>query len=179
VGIPDRILLKPGRLDAAEFAIMKTHTTLGFDAIENAQLRVGVRVPLLETAKEIALFHQEKWDGSGYPHGLAGEAIPLSARLMAIADVYDALISRRVYKEPMPHATAVEIIADGRGSHFDPALVDAFLQLQEDFRAIALRYEDKDENLAVLEQRNRLFVDECSPASADFTCGFDATDLFL
>ena len=155
VGIPDRILLKPGRLDAGEFEIMKTHTTLGRDAIRNAQRRVGVRLPLLDTAEEIALSHQEKWDGSGYPQGLAGEAIPLSARLMAVADVYDALISRRVYKAPLSHAQAVEIIVAGRGRHFDPDVADAFLALQAEFRLISTRFDDRDEQLVELEARAR------------------------
>ena len=155
VGIPDRILLKPGRLDAAEFEIMKTHTTLGRDAIENALKRVGVHIPLLEIAKEIALSHQEKWDGSGYPEGLAGEAIPLSARLMAVADVYDALISRRVYKAPMSHEQASEIIAAGRGRHFDPDISDAFVVLEQQFRSISSRFDDQDEHLAELAARAR------------------------
>ena len=99
VGIPDRILLKPGRFDAGEFEIMKTHTTLGFNAIEFAERTLGTQVEFLTMAKDIALYHQEKWDGSGYPEGLAGDDIPIPARLMALADVYDALISRRVYKE--------------------------------------------------------------------------------
>ena len=155
VGIPDRILLKPGRLDAGEFEIMKTHTTLGRDAIRNAQRRVGVRVPLLDTAEEIALSHQEKWDGSGYPQGLAGEAIPLSARLMAVADVYDALISRRVYKAPMPHEQATEIIVAGRSRHFDPDIADAFVVLQAEFHLISTRFDDRDEQLVELEARAR------------------------
>lgn len=91
--------------------------------------------------------HQEKWDGSGYPQGLAGEQIPLSARLMAVADVYDALISRRVYKEGMPHEKAVAIIEEGRGTHFDPDLVDAFLSLQTEFQAIATRFADDHASL--------------------------------
>jgi putative two-component system response regulator len=153
VGIPDRILLKPGRLDADEFEIMKTHTTLGRDAIENAQQRVGVSVPLLETAKEIALSHQEKWDGSGYPEGLSGEEIPVSARLMAVADVYDALISPRIYKKGMTHAQASEIIVAGRGQHFDPDITDAFILLQAEFESIAIRFTDQNEHLAVLEAR--------------------------
>lgn len=95
-------------------------------------------------AKEIALSHQEKWDGSGYPQGLAGEAIPISARLMALADVYDAVISRRVYKDAMPHERAVEIIAAGRGCHFDPDVADAFLAIEDEFRAIARRFSDAD-----------------------------------
>ena len=153
VGIPDRILLKPGRLDADEFEIMKTHTTLGRNAIENAQQRVGVSVPLLEVAKEIALSHQEKWDGSGYPEGLAGDAIPLSARLMAVADVYDALISRRVYKAPMSHERAAEVIVAGRGQHFDPDISDAFVVLQAQFQDIAKRFDEQDDQLAELEVR--------------------------
>ena len=147
VGIPDRILLKPGRFTPDEFEIMKTHTTLGFDAIQHAEVSLGTSVAFLDMAKDIALYHQEKWDGSGYPKALAGEDIPLSARLMAVADVYDALISRRVYKEGMPHEKAVGIIAEGRGTHFDPDLVDAFMAAHEIFKAIALRYSDDDSAL--------------------------------
>jgi putative two-component system response regulator len=143
VGIPDRILLKPGKLDYDEFEVMKTHTTLGRDAIVVAEQRLGVSVPFLETAKEISYSHQEKWDGSGYPEGLAGDAIPLSARLMAVADVYDALICRRVYKAAKTHQQAVDIMAEGRGSHFDPDVYDAFMRLQPEIQAIAARYADK------------------------------------
>ena len=147
VGIPDRILLKPGRLTPEEFEIMKTHTTLGRDAIDHAERALGTNVEFLRLAKEIAYSHQEKWDGSGYPQGLAGDAIPVSARLMAVADVYDALISRRVYKEPMPHAQAVDIIRAGSGSHFDPDMVQAFLVIQDTFRDIAQRLSDTDADL--------------------------------
>ncbi|TAN52824.1 MAG: two-component system response regulator [Methylococcaceae bacterium] len=140
VGIPDNILLKPGRLTPEEFEIMKTHTTLGRDAITHAERALGIQVEFLTTAKEIARSHQEKWDGSGYPQGLAGDAIPLAARLMALADVYDALISQRVYKESMPHEQAARIIQEGKGSHFDPDIVDAFVDIQEEFQAIARRY---------------------------------------
>jgi putative two-component system response regulator len=149
VGIPDRILLKPGKLTAEEFEVMKTHTTLGRDAIAHAEKELGAEVAFLTMAKEIAYGHQEKWDGSGYPQGLSGDAIPVSARLMALADVYDALISRRVYKEPMPHAQAVDIIARGRGTHFDPDMTDAFLLIQDQFLAIATTYRDSDEDLQV------------------------------
>lgn len=149
VGIPDRILLKPERLTPEEFEIMKTHTTLGRDAIEHAEIQLGMPVEFLSTAKEIALSHQEKWDGSGYPQGLAGEAIPLSARLMAVADVYDALISRRVYKNSVPHEQAVAIIQEGRGVHFDPDITDAFVELQESFRAIAARFADSDDDMSL------------------------------
>lgn len=144
IGIPDRILLKPSRLTPAEFAIMKTHTTLARDAIEHAEKSLGYRAELLQTVKEIAFSHQEKWDGSGYPQGLAGEKIPLSARLIAIADVYDALISDRVYKAGVPHEQAVGIIFQGRASHFDPDLVDAFMEIQDEFAAIARRYSDTE-----------------------------------
>jgi putative two-component system response regulator len=147
VGIPDRILLKPSGLSREEFDIMKTHTTLGFEAIEQAEKTLGTQVPFLQMAKEIALSHQEKWDGSGYPQGLKGDAIPMSARLMAVADVYDALISQRVYKAALPHDRAVQIVFQGRGSHFDPDMVDAFIGIQDEFNDIAQRYKDSDANL--------------------------------
>ncbi|SEL66502.1 putative two-component system response regulator [Roseateles sp. YR242] len=144
VGIPDNILLKPGPFVPEEFEVMKTHTTLGRDAIEQAERQLGTPVEFLHTAKDIAYGHQEKWDGSGYPCGLRGDAIPLPARLMALADVYDALISRRVYKPPMSHAEAARLIAQGRGSHFDPDVVDAFLTVQDRFRDIAMQYQDPE-----------------------------------
>ena len=147
VGIPDRILLKPGRFEPEEFEIMKTHTTLGRDAILQAEKDLGMEMPFLKYAKEIAYGHQEKWDGSGYPEGLSGDDIPISARLMAVADVYDALISRRVYKQPMSHEKAVAIITEGRGSHFDPDMVDAFLELEQEFKKIAATYADSDEDM--------------------------------
>ncbi len=148
VGIPDRILLKPGRLDPEEMAIMKTHTTLGWQALAQAEQSLGTDVAFLRLAKEIAQSHHEQWDGRGYPQGLRGEAIPVAARLMAVADVYDALISRRVYKEGMPHAQAVKIVTEGRGSHFDPEVVDAFVAIQAQFQAIAQRFRDTDQDLA-------------------------------
>lgn len=148
VGIPDRILLKPGRFEPHEFEIMKTHTTLGRDAIDHAERSLGTPVEFLACAKEIAYAHQEKWDGSGYPLGIGGDDIPISARLMAVADVYDALISRRVYKDGMPHDKAVQIIKDGAGSHFDPDIVTAFLALEDAFKAIAARFADSDGDMA-------------------------------
>ncbi len=144
VGIPDRILLKPGKLTPEEFEIMKTHTTLGRDAIIAAETGTTQDNPFFRYAKEIAYSHQEKWDGSGYPEGLVGNTIPLSARLMAVADVYDALISERVYKPAYSHEQAVAIIRDGRGSHFDPDMVDAFLTLSEEFRRIAQQFADAE-----------------------------------
>jgi putative two-component system response regulator len=148
IGIPDHILLKPGRYTEEEFEIMKTHTTLGRDAIQHAEDQLGIRAEFLSLAKEIAYSHQEKWDGSGYPQGLAGDDIPVSARLMAVADVYDALISRRVYKSGMPHAQAVEIIRQGRGTHFDPDICDAFLVCVEQFQTIAERFADTEQDMA-------------------------------
>jgi putative two-component system response regulator len=147
VGIPDRILLKPGRLTPEEVAIMRTHTTLGHDALARAEKTLGRVSPLLTIAKEITLCHQEKWDGSGYPKGLWGAQIPLSARIVALADVYDALISNKVYKDGVSHERAVEILTEGRGAHFDPDVVDAFLQVQDDFRTIAQRHADTDADM--------------------------------
>ena len=144
VGIPDAILLKPDRLTKEEFEVMKSHTTLGRDAIIHAEKNLGIEVPFLQYAKEIAYSHQEKWDGSGYPQGLSGEEIPISARLMAVADVYDALISRRVYKMPMPHEDAVKIMLEGKGQHFDPDVIDAFMQCQAEFKAIGEKYSDSE-----------------------------------
>jgi putative two-component system response regulator len=142
VGIPDAILLKPGKLTPEEFEIMKTHTVLGRNTIMAAEKLIDAPSTFLRHAREIAMSHQEKWDGSGYPEGLAGEAIPFSARLMALADVYDALISKRVYKPALLHDRAVSMIREGRGRHFDPEITDAFLQIQDEFRAIAARYAD-------------------------------------
>ncbi|HTP72959.1 MAG TPA: two-component system response regulator [Burkholderiaceae bacterium] len=158
VGIPDHILLKPGRLDAAEWEIMKTHAALGAEAIERAEADAQQPIEFLAVAKQIARHHHERWDGHGYPDGLAGEAIPLPARLMALADVFDALISRRVYKPALPYARARDIIAGSRGSHLDPDVVDAFLGDFESFRAIAERHADTAEDLAAKEASLRTFA---------------------
>lgn len=147
VGIPDSILLKPGKLEPDEFEIMKTHTTIGRDALEHAETALGVKVEFLQIAKEIALYHQEKWDGSGYPEGLSGDAIPISARLMAVADVFDALICRRVYHAPMPPEKVISIIIEGRGTHFDPDITDAFIEIRDEFLEIAGQYVDSDADL--------------------------------
>ena len=144
VGIPDHILLKPGKLTPDEWAVMKTHAKLGSDAIEMAEQDIEMSLPFLSAAKEIAHWHHEKWDGSGYPDGLAGNAIPISARLMAMADVFDALISVRVYKPAMSPDEARQIILAGRGKHFDPDVTDAFLEGYDDFVAIAAQYSDAD-----------------------------------
>ncbi|MDD2669679.1 MULTISPECIES: two-component system response regulator [Zoogloea] len=143
VGIPDYILLKPGKLTPEEWTIMQTHARLGAEAIEHAEEDAERPVPFLAIAKEIARHHHERWDGSGYPDRLAGEAIPIAARLMALADVFDALISRRVYKDPVSLDGAREMICAGRGTHFDPDVVDAFLADLPQFADIASRYGDE------------------------------------
>lgn len=147
VGIPDRILLKPGRLEPDELEIMKTHPVLGRETIEHAEQELGIEVGFLGCAKEIAQHHHEKWDGSGYPNGIGGDDIPICARLMAVADVYDALISHRVYKEGMSHEAAAEIILSGSGAHFDPDVVTAFQATSPDLQAIASKYGDSDSDI--------------------------------
>lgn len=142
VGIPDHILLKPGKLTAAEWSIMKTHSMLGSQTIQRAVHEVNRRVDFLDMAGQIAHSHHEKWDGSGYPDGQHQEEIPIPARLMALADVFDALISRRIYKSPMSFEQARDIIASERGHHFDPVVVDAFLSNFEEFVAVARRYSE-------------------------------------
>jgi putative two-component system response regulator len=177
VGIPDSILLKPARLSSDEFEIMKTHATIGGDAIDiamrcelndeefqvlQAHCHLGSdalstaelgfeNAPLafLAIAKEIAMWHHEKWNGSGYPDGLIGDAIPIPARLMALADVFDALASRRIYKEAMSFEATVQLITEGRGVHFDPDVVEAFLANQDEFRDILERFADTDESLDI------------------------------
>jgi putative two-component system response regulator len=143
VGIPDSVLLKPGKLTAEEWVVMKTHSKLGADAIARAEADAHEPVKFLAYAKDIALRHHERWDGSGYPDGLAGEAIPLAARLMALADVFDALISRRVYKAPMPIDQVRSVMAAERARQFDPDLLDLFLAGFDDFCDIARRYPDE------------------------------------
>lgn len=141
VGIPDRILLKPGRLTKAEFAIMTQHAQIGGDTLQ-AAADTRPDAVFLRMACEIALTHHERWDGTGYPKGLAGEQIPLCGRIVAVADVYDALTSHRIYKPAYPHERAVQIIKDGSGSHFDPSLVRAFLKLENEFLAVKSQFEE-------------------------------------
>lgn len=168
VGIPDRILLKPGRLTPEEFEEMKQHTVYGREAIVRAEDALGGdrHISFLHFAREIAFAHHEKWDGSGYPLGLAGEGIPVSGRFMAVADVYDALISKRVYKPPFSHEKAVHIIAEGDGRvmprHFDPEVLAAFLQLEERFRGIALEFADFEEERRTLEGSDEGVIQLCN-----------------
>jgi len=148
VGIPDSILQKPGRLTPEEFDIMKTHTLIGRRALRIAGGETSSTSDFLRFAIEITGSHHEKWDGSGYPEALVGEAIPLSARLMSLADVYDALTCERVYKRAMTHEEAKAIIVAGRGRHFDPGVVDAFLRRERDFDEVAIALRDSDEEPA-------------------------------
>lgn len=149
VGVADSILLKPGKLSDEEFAQMKLHAQYGYEILKKAEITLGAN-SFIHYAKVIAYCHHEKWDGSGYPRGLSGDDIPLSGRLMALADVYDAHISKRVYKPPFPHEEAVAIITKGKGSHFDPDMVEAFLEIESTFHNIALLYADFDEEREVL-----------------------------
>lgn len=135
VGIPDSILLKPGQLTEDEFTIMKTHVRIGYDTLSKVGQQYD-KNDFLKMGMDIALYHHEKWNGSGYNKGLKGDTIPLSARIMALADVYDALRSKRVYKEAFSHEKSIEIISLSKGSHFDPALVDVFIQNQAEFESL-------------------------------------------
>ncbi len=143
VGIPDAILLKEGKLTENEFEIMKTHTEIGRNVIASVESEIDFKCDFLQFAKEIAMSHQEKWDGTGYPQGLKEYEIPLSARLMALADVYDALISERVYKSALSHEKAVRIIKKGKGKHFEPEIVVAFLAIEQQFKETARTYRDE------------------------------------
>lgn len=145
VGVPDRVLQKRGALSKEEREQMDQHVIYGRDAISNAEQHVGA-TEFTAVAKDIAYSHHEKWDGTGYPLGLSGEKIPLPARMMALADVYDALVSRRYYKPPIPHAEAMTQIVQKSGTHFDPDLVDAFVECSQSFRDIAERYRDDSES---------------------------------
>ncbi|WP_088280838.1 two-component system response regulator [Ideonella sp. A 288] len=143
VGIPDHVLLKPGKLTPDEWEVMKTHAQMGADAIARAESDAEQQVQFLAYAKDIAAHHHERWDGKGYPDGLAGDDIPVPARLMALADVFDALISRRVYKPPMSFEAARDVIVSERGTHFDPDVTDAFVARFDEFCAVARRHSDE------------------------------------
>ena len=141
VGIPDAILLKPGRLDPSEFDVMKTHTTIAAHTLD-AALEKFPGVAFLKMAKDVAESHHEKVDGAGYPYGLKGDDIPLCGRIMAVADVYDALVSKRVYKDSFTHDAARTVIEEGRGKHFDSDIVDAFIAASDKFLDIRVRFTD-------------------------------------
>lgn len=139
VGISDHILLKPGKLSDAEFEIMKTHTLIGFDILQTVKDRY-TKNSFINTGIEISRSHHEKWDGTGYPDGLQGTEIPLAARILAVADVYDALRSKRPYKDGFSHQSSCDIIHNNRGSHFDPYIIDAFMDLEESFNQVYIQF---------------------------------------
>ncbi|SDO83124.1 response regulator [Pseudomonas jinjuensis] len=151
--VPDRILLNPGHLDEADWLIMRNHTRVGRDALEAAERKLGYPAEFLRYAKEIAYSHHERWDGAGFPEGLAGERIPLAARLLAVVDTYEDFTSRRVYHTPLPPAEAAQHILAGSGSHFDPQVVEAFAEVAAGFARIAERYADDDQVLELELQR--------------------------
>ncbi len=154
IGIRDHILLKNDRLDDKEFLVMKSHPQIGADIIKSVAAQIGWN-PFMQVAYQICLYHQEKWDGSGYPQGLSGENIPLAARFMALADVYDALISKRVYKPAFSHQKAVAMIIEGKGKHFDPLLIEGFAEIHEQFKTIALSFLDSEEQRLTLLANNQ------------------------
>lgn len=139
ISIPDSILHKPGKLTDEEFSVMKTHTTTGAELLQN-EIKEFEGSSFLDVALEMVLTHHEKWNGTGYPCGLSGESIPISGRIMALADVYDALTSERPYKPEFPHEQAMKIIESDAGKHFDPVLTEVFIKAQEDIRKISIQY---------------------------------------
>jgi HD-GYP domain-containing protein (c-di-GMP phosphodiesterase class II) len=147
VGIRDSILLKPGELERQERTVMQLHATIGGKCVLDIESRLG-KSSFLKMAREIAFNHHERWDGKGYPRGIVGEQIPLAARIVSIADVYDALSSKRVYRDAFPHDKCVQIIADEAGKLFDPGLVEIFLKLESEFFEIAERCRDESETAA-------------------------------
>jgi len=168
VGIADRILLKPGPLTDSERAEMQTHTVIGGKCIEQIEQRLG-KSNFLQQAREIALYHHERWDGSGYPMGLSGEEIPLSARIVAIADVYDALTNIRPYKEAFPHELAVSLIRAEAGKHFDPRIVEVFLQIDSQFAEIARQYNSDEFGAKSSDEEHNPVVDDAEESVA--VCG--------
>jgi putative two-component system response regulator len=178
VGIPDSVLLKPGKLDGQEMSVMRTHAELGAQTLE-ASLQRFPNVRFLQMARDIAMSHHEHWDGKGYPKGLAGEAIPLAGRIVALADVYDALTSRRVYREALSHAQAKTLILLERGAHFDPDVIDAFLAIEPQFVQIRERFRDDERQAepeltkaAVQEQQNKVLVADDDPVVRDLLTNF-------
>jgi putative two-component system response regulator len=154
LGIPDSILQKPGRLTPEERKVMELHTTIGGSILK------GARAPVLLKSRVVALTHHEKFDGTGYPRGLKGEKIPLEGRITILADVFDALSSKRVYKEAMPEAEVLRILTEGRGTHFDPAILDVFLGGMEEVRNIKDRYTDREEDFDKLRNLDPTETDE-------------------
>ncbi len=176
VGVEDRILLKPGPLTVDERAFMQAHTAIGGECLREIEQRLGGS-NFLQMAREIAFCHHEKWDGTGYPKGLAGEAIPLSARIVAIADIYDALSSRRVYKEALTHEACLAIICNEAGKKLDPALVELWMTVESKFRSIAGKYADvgreghRPGRPDLLTDADREVLDLCSTVPKEFDVG--------
>jgi response regulator RpfG family c-di-GMP phosphodiesterase len=154
LGIPDSILQKPGRLTPEERKVMELHTTIGGSILK------GAKAPVLLKSRIVALTHHEKFDGTGYPRGLKGEKIPLEGRVTILADVFDALSSKRVYKEAMPEAEVLRILTEGRGTHFDPAILDIFLGKLEEVRTVKDRYSDREEDFDKLRNLDPTGADE-------------------
>jgi len=150
--VPDKILLKPGKLTTEEYELVKEHSTVGYEALKEAERLLGKSSDFLRYAQEMALSHQERWDGSGYPRQLRGEAIPLSARLTSIVDVYNAIISQRVYKDALSHDEAIKIIRDLRDRDFDPRIADAFLVIAKEVEALAKKYADQFDQQAEIKR---------------------------
>jgi putative two-component system response regulator len=166
MGVPDSVLRNPGNLTEEEFARLRRHPLQGRNVLWAAERRE--ETPLLRLAREIAYGHHERWDGKGFPQGIAGEKIPPGARITAIADVYDALVCRRVYKAPLPHARAVRIILEGRGRRFDPVLTDLFARRTEAFRLIALENADGEEERENLQCPEGIDEGKFGPDLPDF-----------
>jgi len=154
LGIPDSILQKPGRLTPEERKVMELHTTIGGSILK------GAKAPVLLKSRIVALTHHEKFDGTGYPRGLKGERIPLEGRVTILADVFDALSSKRVYKEAMPESEVLRILTEGRGTHFDPAILDIFLGKLEEVRTVKDRYSDREEDFDKLRNLDPTGADE-------------------
>ncbi len=184
VGIPDTVLLKPGKLSEDEMTIMRTHASMGAQTLD-ASLHRFPNVRFLQMARDIAMSHHERWDGKGYPNGLGGEQIPLPARIVALADVYDALTSRRVYRDATTHGQAKRLISTERGAHFDPDVVDAFLAVEKQFIEIKERFKDEAERTApslscassvqaipVIETQDKVMVVDDDPIVRDMLQNF-------
>ena len=168
MGVPDHILLKPGKLTVDEMTQMKRHAEFGRKIIFSTAERIEGD-NFLVIAGDIAASHHEKWDGTGYPLGLAGQAIPLAGRIMSVADVYDALISRRCYKEPFPHALAASLMQENRGRAFDPAVLDAFFRIEATIKDIAARFKDEAEGAGKGDARAIVAADSIASATPEST----------
>jgi len=167
VGIPDSVLLKPGKLTEDEFEIMKTHTTIGAETL-SAAMQHNPDAEFLRMARDIALTHHERYDGTGYPQGLTGRTIPLCGRIVALADVYDALRAKRIYKDAFTHETARNIILDGRNTHFDPVIVDCFLEREQEFIHIHNRFQDLEESSSRMAPQAFLPIREDAALASSF-----------